>query len=90
MPLMRRRPLLRAAVVGGVAHHAGRVSAERNMMRDEQEQAAYAAPQPTAQPAGGMSSAVVEQLKQLGELREQGILTDEEFEQQKRKLLNAA
>ena len=37
--------------------------------------------------AGGISDDTINQLKQLGELKEQGILSDDEFEAQKRKLL---
>ena len=43
-------------------------------------------PPAPAAPAVGQS-AMIEQLKQLGELHEQGILTDEEFAGQKAKLL---
>ncbi len=38
-------------------------------------------------PSGGMSSESLEKVKQLAELREQGILTDAEFEVQKQKIL---
>lgn len=31
----------------------------------------------------------IEQLKQLGDLRDQGVLTDSEFEEQKRRLLQS-
>jgi Short C-terminal domain len=97
MPLVRRRPLLRAAVVGGAigtAHRAGRLSAENEALRERQPQPGYAAPPvaapPVAAPAsGGISPAALEQLKELGQLHEQKILTDEEFEQQKRKLLGS-
>lgn len=41
-------------------------------------------PPPTSQPAFGP----IEQLKELGELREQGILTEEEFTAEKKKLLS--
>jgi hypothetical protein len=47
----------------------------------------YAAPEPPpAAPAAGMES-VIEQLKQLGELRDAGVLTEAEFDAQKAKLL---
>jgi Short C-terminal domain len=87
MPLLRRRrPLLRAAAVGGGAYalgkHAQRSEAER---QDEaysagQQSAMAAAPPPA--PAG-ITSADTERLAELGKLHEQGILTDEEFAQQK-------
>jgi hypothetical protein len=55
----------------------------------QQEQAAYApAPaQVAAAPAQGGTDDKYEALKQLGELHEQGILTDEEFAIEKQKVL---
>jgi hypothetical protein len=85
MFMRRRRPLLRAAMVGGVAYHAGkraqenRYEDEQNEMRLEQLEAQHA--------GGGMSQSSIEQLRQLAELKEQGALTDAEFELQKQKLL---
>jgi hypothetical protein len=52
-----------------------------------QQQQAYAAPPPAAQPATGGSDDLIEQLQKLGQLRDQGILTDAEFEAQKAKIL---
>ncbi len=43
-------------------------------------------PQQAPQPSGG-SSDVTEQIRKLGELRDQGILTEEEFQTKKRELL---
>jgi hypothetical protein len=48
---------------------------------------AAAPPPPAAAPVGGMGGDTIEQLKELGELHEQGILTDEEFAAQKAKIL---
>jgi hypothetical protein len=42
---------------------------------------------PPPPPAGGISNEALEQLKQLGALKEQGILTEEEFAAQKAKVL---
>jgi len=42
-----------------------------------------------AQPAPANPTDVVEQLKQFAELRDQGILSEEEFTAQKAKLLNS-
>jgi BMFP domain-containing protein YqiC len=100
MFMRRRRPLMRAAVVGGVAYHAGKRGAE-NRQQDEmtearleeleaQQAGAPAPAAPAAPAAGGLSDSSIEQLKQLAELRQQGILTDEEFEQQKQKLLQTS
>jgi membrane protease subunit (stomatin/prohibitin family) len=88
----RRRPLMRAAVVGGVAYHAGKrvqEGHEEDYDRDariaelEAQQAAQAAPAPAAAPQTDM----VEQLQKLAALKEQGILTQAEFDAQKAKLL---
>jgi Short C-terminal domain len=86
----RRRPLMRAAVVGGTAYYAGKKVQEGRQQDAEQEEPAQQeeAPQSApAAPAGGMSDAAIEQLKQLGELKDQGILTEAEFDEQKHKLL---
>ena len=96
MPLMRRRPLLRAAAVGGGADAMGK-HAERKQAEAQEDayyagqQSAMAAAPPPAAPApaapGGVSSEDVARLQELGKLREQGILTDEEFAQQKALIL---
>jgi hypothetical protein len=97
--MRRRRPLMRAAVVGGVAYHAGKkVQQGREQdaytdqrlsdLENQQTQQAYAPPPAAAPAASGISDAAIEQLKQLASLKDQGVLTDEEFEQQKRKLLS--
>src|SRR5690349_5121942 len=58
-----------------------------------QQQVAASAPPPppppaaAPAPAGGGENAMIEQLKQLGELHAQSILTDDEFAAQKAKLL---
>ncbi|WP_128429940.1 SHOCT domain-containing protein [Streptomyces cyaneus] len=49
---------------------------------------APAAPAPAApQPGADDMSSKIDQLKQLGDLKAQGVLTDEEFETQKRRIL---
>jgi hypothetical protein len=90
---------MRAAVVGGVAYHAGKrgqqsrdqdAETDQRLADLESQQAQQApAPAPPAPAAGGISDAAIEQLKQLASLKDQGVLTDEEFEQQKRKLLSS-
>jgi Short C-terminal domain len=93
---MRRRPLARAAVVGGAAYYAGKRGAQNAQreadqdaqIQDLQSQQAY--PQqapPPPQSSGGMSDDSIAKLKQLAELHEQGVLTDAEFEVQKQKIL---
>ena len=95
MPLMRRRPLLRAAAVGGGAYAMGKRNARRQQEQygqgyEEGQQAAPAEAQPpAAAPAAApeMSVDVTARLGELGKLHEQGVLTDEEFAQAKAKLL---
>ena len=88
MMMRRRRPLMRAAMVGGVAYHAGKKVQEGrddDYERDAQIQELQA--QQAAPAAGGMTDNTIEQLGKLGQLHEQGVLTDAEFEVQKQKLL---
>ena len=98
MPLFRRRPLLRAAAVGGGAYYMGKRHAEGQAQEADQDQRiddlegqqaapAPAAPAAAAPASGGISSDTVQRLEELGKLHEQGILTDDEFTQQKQKLL---
>ena len=56
---------------------------------NEQQQQAYAPPPPPPAPvdAGAGESQMITQLKELAALKEQGILTDAEFEAQKAKIL---
>jgi hypothetical protein len=55
---------------------------------DLESQPATAAPAAPAAPAGGgISADTVERLQQLGKLRDQGVLTDDEFTSQKQRLL---
>ena len=93
----RRRPLMRAAVVGGVAYHAGKrvqEGREEDYDRDariaeleaqQQQQQAMAPP-----PASSGGDDMIEQLEKLGRLRDQGIITDDEFAAQKQKLLGGS
>jgi len=84
--------MARTAVVAGTATAvSGRVRRRQEQRWAEQEAPAYAeqpqvAPAPAPAPAGGGAS-MIEQLKQLGELKDQGVLTEQEFSEQKAKLL---
>ena len=90
MPFARRRPLLRAAVIGGGAYAVGRSTANRSAEQAQQEssqqqpQVPQQAPPPAAQPAG---DSMLDQLSKLTALHEQGALTDAEFSAAKAKLL---
>jgi hypothetical protein len=84
------RGVARTAVVAGtataVSNRVSRRQGERWAQQEEPQQAAApVAAAPPAPAAGGQST--IDQLKELGELRAQGILTDEEFAAQKAKLL---
>jgi Short C-terminal domain len=90
MPLLRRRPLLRAAAVGGGAYAFGK---HRERKQEEEQQQAYAAGQSSVSetaPAatGGITAQDTQRLGELGELHDRGILTDEEFATQKASILS--
>ena len=55
--------------------------------RSRKQQAAAPAPAQAAPAPSAPSDTTVEQIKQLAELRDQGILTEEEFSSKKKKLL---
>jgi phospholipase/lecithinase/hemolysin len=89
MPFVRRRPLLRAAVVGGGAYMAGKHMA--NAQADQQyqdasqeQQQAQQAPVPAPRAAG---PSMADQLNQLADLHNQGLLSEDEFAAAKAKLL---
>lgn len=91
MPIRRRRPLLRAAAVGGGAYYMGKRRAEGQgpAAGSPEEGNAPAPPAPAPPPAtGGMSADAVQRLQELAELHNQGVLTDEEFAAQKARLLS--
>jgi hypothetical protein len=77
-------------VIGGAAV-AAKKHHDAKQAQEEEEAAAAQQPAP-AEPsaAGGMTPEVMDQLKQLGELHEQNVLSDEEFEREKAKLLGQA
>ena len=83
------RGVARTAVVAGtatsVSNRVSRRQAERWAAQEEQQQPQQAAPAPAVAAAPGSST--IDQLKELGELKAQGILTEEEFAAQKAKIL---
>jgi hypothetical protein len=89
MPLLRG--VARTAVVAGtataVSNRVSRRQANRWAQEDEQQYGGY-----EEQPAAAAAPAAdpLEQLKQLGELKASGVLTDAEFEAQKAKILAGA
>jgi len=97
MPLVRG--IARTAVIAGTAtavsnrvsrRQAGRWAAQEQQAYQQQayQQGAYeqSAAAAAAGPPTDMSNQLA-QLKQLGELKDQGILTEAEFEAQKQKIL---
>ncbi|MER6315575.1 SHOCT domain-containing protein [Streptomyces sp. NPDC001581] len=96
------RGIARTAVVAGtataVSNRVSRRQAGRWATQDDQAAAQQQAPQqqyaapPAPAPAPAMAddmSSKIDQLKELGALKEQGILTDAEFAQQKSRILGA-
>ncbi len=87
------RGVARTAVIAGTATSvSNRVSKRQGERWAAQEQQQYEQqpppPQAAPAPAAGEGS-TIEQLKELGELKAQGILTEEEFAAQKAKLLGS-
>ena len=98
MIMRRRRPLLRAAAVGGGAYLAGKSAANRSADRADQDarisnleatQQQQQAPE-VPEPRGGQAPAdsdVLGQLTKLVQMHDSGALTDDEFSAAKARLL---
>lgn len=84
--LMRRRPLLRMAAVGGVSYMGAKAGTNRAIAA---QQAPAPVPAPAAAPAAGVAGATdrIAQLQQLAQLHDSGALTDAEFAQEKARIL---
>jgi len=83
-----------AALAGGGAalYHAGKkhqARQEQEAPQDEQAQEDSQQQAAPAAPSSGLSEEAMTQLKELGKLHDQGVLTDQEFEAQKARILNA-
>lgn len=90
MPLLRT--MGRTAVIAGTATAvSGRVARRQDERWQQQEEAQGAQQQAPPQQAAPAAPAAdpIEQLKELAQLHEQGVLTDDEFAAQKAKLLGA-
>lgn len=87
MPGLLRGIARTAAIAGTASAVGGRVHHRQERRWGEQE--APAAAPPPQQPTPGAGASTLDQLKQLGELKEQGVLTEQEFADQKAKLLAA-
>jgi hypothetical protein len=92
---MRRRPLLRAAAVGGGAYVAGRRVAQRSAAREQQENAQNERianvedQQAPAAESDAQAPSMPDQLDQLATLHQQGSLSDDEFTAAKARLLGS-
>jgi len=81
----QRRRRLAAVGAAGVAvkrHHDAKVAGGQEENTEPAGQTAAASP-------GGLSEDSMTRLKELGELHDQNVLSDEEFQQEKAKLLDS-
>ncbi len=100
--MMRRRPLLGAAVIGGAAYHVGKKGAQASQQeadqnaqiadlqaQQQQQQYQQQAPAPAAAApvAAAGGTSIADQLTQLKGLMDAGVLSPEEFEAAKQKAL---
>jgi len=88
-PRPGRRParrVARGAVVGGAGYAIGKSKGRK--AQEAEAEATYQQQAPAQQqPAASSEEDTIEQLKKLGELRDSGVLTEEEFQKEKRKIL---
>lgn len=82
---VQRRQAARFA--DGDAETAAKQQQAYQAQMGQHQQAVYQQPAPPPAAAGGISNEAIEQLKELGALKEQGILTEQEFAAQKAKIL---
>ncbi|MFI7413911.1 SHOCT domain-containing protein [Streptomyces sp. NPDC049627] len=89
------RGIARTAVVAGTAtavsngvtrRQQGGWAAQQGYQESQPQPVYSAQPQRSAAPADDMAR-TLDQLKQLGELKSQGVISETEFEEQKRRLL---
>ena len=86
MPGLIRGVARTAAVAGtatAVSNRVSRRQAQRWQAQEAPQEPVPAAPAAAAEP----EKSAVDQLKELGELKQQGVLTEEEFAAQKAKIL---
>ena len=81
----RRRPLVRAAAVGGAGYAIGKRRAD-NQAEDEAGQAEDEA---ASEDSAGVDEGAISDLEALADLKDRGILTQEEFDEQKAKVLGS-
>ena len=96
MPLMRRGPgLVRGAarvgvaagVAGRVRHHLEEMWAGQYQAADQQQEAPAPQQAPPAPPQGGGGADYTAELEKLAKLRDDGVITADDFEAKKKQLL---
>jgi hypothetical protein len=94
--MLRRRPLARAAIRTTAVVGTAAVVSNHMAAKNQQAQAAQMAPPPAPAemapppaPAAGLTPEAMEQLTQLAGLKDQGILSEEEFAAEKAKILGS-
>jgi hypothetical protein len=87
MPLLRT--MARTAVIAGTATNVSNRVSRRQQGRwaNQEQQQAPAAPSPAPAAAPAQEVDPIERLKELGQLHESGVLTDQEFAAAKAKIL---
>jgi hypothetical protein len=85
------RGMARTAAIAGTAQAARNRVNKRQTERWAEQEAAEPPRQPMAeaQPPAAPQGSSIEQLKELAQLKDQGILTEEEFAAQKAKILGS-
>jgi hypothetical protein len=86
------RGMARTAVVAGTATTVSNRVSRRQANKWAQEDAPAPEPQyapPPAAPPAAPAESRIDKLTKLGELKAQGVLTDEEFAQEKARILNS-
>jgi Short C-terminal domain len=75
--------LLRAAAVGGAAYYAGK-KVRAGLGRNAPEAAVE-----EEEPGAGLSAGLISRLRELSTLKAEGVLTQDEFEAEKQKILSS-
>ncbi len=85
----RRQRRRRIAALGGAAV-AAKKHRDNKVAAEEQDSAPESEPtDPAPAASGGPTADTMDRLKELGQLHEQGVLTDEEFASEKAKVLGS-
>jgi hypothetical protein len=78
-----------SAVAGGVSRRGAQRAADQDQAADQQQAAAQQAAAPQVPPPAAAQDDTITKIRELGELRSQGLLTDEEFTAQKARILSS-